>query len=112
MINGYKELFIATPSTATTEEAYKSGTTFDEVYSLYNFDRNVRNVYLKYLLKIENCLKTVISHEFSKLYSHKNYLRTENFDSADAAGVIKLIGDIHQEIARQMGKKHQVISTT
>lgn len=51
VINGYKELFIATPSTATTEEAYKSGTTFDEVYSLYNFDRNVRNVYLKYLQK-------------------------------------------------------------
>ena len=110
VINGYKELFIDTPATSTTDEVYKSGTTFDEVYALYNFDREIRNIYLKYLLKTENSLKTVIAHEFSKLYGHDNYLRTVNFDSTDAADVIKLIGDIHQEIARQMGKKHQTIT--
>ena len=110
VINGYKELFISSPATATDDEVYKAGTTFDEVYSLYSFDRDLRNIYLRYLLKIENSIKSVISHEFSKLYGHKNFLRTENFDSADTAGVIKLIGDIHQEIARQMGKKHQVIT--
>jgi abortive infection bacteriophage resistance protein len=51
VINGYKELFLASKATATADEAYKTGTTFDEVYALYNFDRELRNIYLKYLLK-------------------------------------------------------------
>lgn len=52
VINGYKELFLATSATSTHDEVYKAGTTFDEVYALYSFDRDLRNVYLKYLLKI------------------------------------------------------------
>ena len=143
VINGYKELFILTPATNATDEVYKCGTTFDEVYALYTFDREIRNIYLKYLLKIENSLKTVIAHEFSKLYGHDNYLKLDNFQSIastdrgqltyiakrnkldivtdiaeinrisaeeNASSVIKLIGDIHQEIARQMGKHHQVVT--
>ena len=74
IINGYKELFLASTATATTDEVYKPGTTFDEVYALYNFDRELRNIYLKYLLKLENAFKTVISHEFSAKYGHDNYL--------------------------------------
>lgn len=53
VINGYKELFLASKATATADEAYKTGTTFDEVYALYNFDRELRNIYLKYLLRIK-----------------------------------------------------------
>ena len=49
VINGYKESFLASSATATSDEVYKTGTTFDEVYALYNFDRELRNIYLKYL---------------------------------------------------------------
>lgn len=113
VINGYKELFLASRATATADEVYKPGTTFDEVYSLYQFDRELRGIYLKYLLKLENTFKTVISHEFSARYGHDNYLRTENFDIScerSISNAVKLIGDIHQEIARQMSKHHQVIT--
>lgn len=79
VINGYKELFLASPATSTADETYKPGTTFDEIYALYNFDRALRNIYLKYLLKLENTFKTVIAHEFSKKYGHDNYLKIENF---------------------------------
>ena len=65
VVNGYKELFLASKASATADEVYKTGTTFDEVYALYNFDRELRNIYLKYLLKLENTFKTVIAHEFS-----------------------------------------------
>lgn len=58
IINGYKELFLAAKTTDTSDEIYKTGTTFDEVYALYNFDRELRNIYLKYLLKLENTFKT------------------------------------------------------
>ena len=143
VINGYKSLFLEREATDTVDEKYKDGTTFDEVYALYCFDREVRNIYLKYLLKLENSLKTVISHEFSSIYGHDNYLKLENFQSTaftdpadlsyvakrnnlklpmdlkrvqqisaeeNAEAVTKLIGDIHQEIARQMNKHHQVVT--
>lgn len=113
VINGYKELFIDTPATDTTDEIYKSGTSFDEVYALYLFDRELRNIHLKQLLKIENRLKAVIAHEFSKLYGHDNYLKIENFNTTSAGNIsssVKLIGDIQQEIARQMNKHHQVVT--
>ena len=113
VINGYKELFLASKATATADEVYKAGTTFDEVYALYNFDRDLRNIYLKYLLKIENTFKTVIAHEFSAKYGHDNYLKIENFDNSAERNIsssIKLIGDIQQEIARQMSKHHQVVT--
>ena len=143
VINGYKSLFLEREATDTIDEKYKEGTTFDEVYALYCFDREVRNIYLKYLLKLENSLKTVISHEFSSVYGHDNYLKLANFQSTaavdpgdlsyianrnklklpgdlkrvqqisaeeNAEAVTKLIGDIHQEIARQMNKHHQVVT--
>ena len=113
VINGYKELFLASKATATADEVYKTGTTFDEVYALYNFDRELRNIYLKYLLKLENTFKTVIAHEFSAKYGHDNYLKIENFDNSTERNIsssIKLIGDIQQEIARQMSKHHQVVT--
>ncbi len=113
VINGYKELFLASAATSTTDEVYKPGTTFNEVYALYTFDRELRNIYLKYLLKLENTFKTVIAHEFSKKYGHDNYLKIENFDISNEQKItsaIKLVGDIQQEIARQMSKHHQVVT--
>lgn len=68
IINGYKDLFLASEATAATDEVYKSGTTFDEVYSLYNFDRELRNIYLKslcgYLLM---CLPLARLKTFTKI---------------------------------------------
>ena len=52
VINGYKDFFLATHASATTAETYISGATFDEIYALYSFDRNIRIIYLKYLLKV------------------------------------------------------------
>ena len=113
VINGYKEPFLASKATATNDEIYKTGTTFDEVFALYNFDRELRNIYLKFLLKIENTFKTVIAHEFSAKYGHDNYLKIDNFDISNERNIssaIKLIGDIQQEIARQMSKHHQAVT--
>lgn len=113
VVNGYKELFLDLKATPTTDEKYITGVTFDELYALYNFDREIRILYLKYLLILENNLKTVISHSFSKKYGYDNYLKLENFEIGNEksiASVTKLIGDIQQEISRQMSKHHQVVT--
>lgn len=143
IINGYKDLFILKPETDTSDEIYKTNASFDEINALYEFDRNIRIIYLKYLLKIENNFKSVIAYNFSKKYGHDNYLKIQNFqdgpsndirelkrvaktnkltypndlaqikklsEEKNIAQVTKLIGDIQQEIARQMNKHHQVIT--
>lgn len=52
VINGYKSLFLEREATDVLDEKYKEGTTFNEVYALYCFDREVRTIYLKFLLKL------------------------------------------------------------
>lgn len=79
VVNGYKDLFI--DRSITTKEQFRNGTTFEEIYSLFCFDRNIRNLFLKYLLKIENSFKTVLSSVFSKEYGHENYLIFDNFNT-------------------------------
>ncbi len=113
VINGYKDLFLSRVATAVQDEEYMKGTTFDEVYALYTFDRNIRNIYLKYSLQVENTFKSVVAHEFSKNHGHRDYLKLNSFQSSTPAqveSVTRLIGDIQQEIARQLSKHHQVVT--
>ena len=54
-INGYRHLFVK------EDRNFKEGTTFEELYSLFLFDRHLRNIIFKYLLVIENNLKSIFS---------------------------------------------------
>lgn len=60
-------MFLASKATATTDEVYKTGTTFDEVYALYNFDRALRNIYLKYHFykNMKPADKTTVAKQFN-----------------------------------------------
>lgn len=100
LINGYKDLFLDNTSQI---EKYINNTKFEEIYSLYCFDKNIKIVFLKYLLLIENELNTYISYEFSKSYGYKNYLILENFHNSTFNNSIiqKLINDINLEIQYQ-----------
>lgn len=138
VINGYKSPFLL----KAESELYKSNTDFREINALYEFDRNIRIIYLKYLLKIENNFKSIIAYNFSEKYGYDNYLKIENFENGpltddkklrklskklkldyetdidkikkiseekNVAKVTKLIGDIQQELARQLNKNHQAV---
>lgn len=76
LINGYKDLFLDTTSES---EKYIENTKIEEIYALYNFDKNIKINFLKYLLLIENEINTYIAYEFSKSYGHKNYLISKKF---------------------------------
>lgn len=90
VINGYKYLFIKRKATATAEEEYLDNTLFDEIYALYIFDREIRIIHLKYLLKIENYFKTVLAHSFAKKYGFDNYLKIDNFDNVETTNISRL----------------------
>ncbi len=79
-LNGYRHLFLKSEQDRT----FKEGTTFEEMYSLFLFDRSFRNVLFKYLLVIENNLKSIFSYQLSKKYGYRerDYLKEKNFTSA------------------------------
>lgn len=120
LINGYKGLFLD-PSYVGADEAYLPGTRFEEVHALYLFDRELRNIFIRYILEIENNVKSVLAHDFSGKYGHDNYLKVSNFDtsvkrwehktSAQKIGdVSDLISRLQHEVARQLDKNNPMIS--
>lgn len=104
LINGYKEPFL---QTGTTCEKYIAGTTFDEIYALYEFDRRLRILTLEYILEIEKQAKAIIAYCFSESHGHKNYLKLENFDTQ---GIIKygqvcdLLSSLYKKISLNKNK--------
>ena len=74
LIGGYKELF----KNSTTQK-YKDGTNFEDIVALYKFDENLRELFLKYILKIERHLRSVISYYFCEKYGeHQSFYLDEN----------------------------------
>ena len=66
---------------SASDRTFVTGATFDELYSLFLFDRYSRNIFFKNLLIIENRLKSVISYQMSKKYGYKekDYLNPKDY---------------------------------
>lgn len=77
LMGGYKHLF-RIPLT----KKYKEGAAFEEIYSLYLFDAELRELFFKYLLQIERHLRSLMSYYFSEAYgeSQAAYLNPNNFN--------------------------------
>ena len=92
-----------------TDKRFLEGVTFEEMYSLFLFDRAIRNVFFKYLLVIENNLKSIFSYQLSKKYGYKEkyYLRSKNFtnDRSKQRQVNDLIRKMKRQI-RVNGSQH------
>jgi len=97
-INGYRHLFMK----SATDRTFISGTTFEELYSLFLFDRSFRNIMFKYLLVIENNFKSVISYQLSKKYGYResDYLKPKNFTPAPEKQ--RQINDLLRKMKRQI----------
>ena len=65
LINGYKDIF-KDPAT----NSFYPGTTFEDIYNLYLFDAELRDVFLKYILIFEKHVKSSISYHFSDTYGN------------------------------------------
>lgn len=105
LINGYKNLFLLPKTPESTEEKYKPGTTVNEIYALYNFDRKLRNIFLENILIIETNIKSLVSYTFSEKHGHNNYLIYPNFDT-DKKDSNKHITSLISEIQRQISNRY------
>ncbi len=108
-LNGYRHLFYK----SETEKKFISGTTFEELYSMFLFDRSFRNVLFKYLLVIENNLKSITSYQLSKKYGYKekDYLKAKNFTQIPERQ--RQVNDLIKKMKRQIrinGSQHTATS--
>lgn len=77
LIGGYKNMFIN-----PTMNKYKRGVRFVDIVSLYRFDEELRSLLMKYILKFERKLHSVISYHFTETYGEKQsfYLDVNSYD--------------------------------
>ena len=104
-INGYRHIFIK----SNKDKTFIKGTTFEELYAVFQFDRNFRNILFKNLLIVENNLKSIMSYRLSKRYGikEKDYLKASNF-SQDIK-MVRQVNDVLNKIKRQIrinGRQH------
>ena len=104
-VSGYRHLFMR----SSKENIFIKGTTFDELYATFVFDRRIRNIMFKYILIIENNMKSIISYQLSKKYGIKerDYLNHKNFtqDGIKSRQVNDVIAKMKRQI-RVNGKQH------
>ena len=110
LINGYKSLFLDDTYQGPNEK-YKAGAKFKELYALFLFDRELRSLFLRYILEIENNVRSVIAHDFAKKYGHDNFLKIDNFNKnqANLGDIADLIATLQREVANQIRKKNPMI---
>lgn len=104
-INGYRHIFFK----SNKDKTFIVGTTFEELYAVFQFDRNFRNIIFKNLLIVENNLKSILSYSLSKKYGikEKDYLKPSNF-SQDIK-MVRQVNDVLNKIKRQIrlnGRQH------
>lgn len=99
LINGYKHPFKYKDS-----NKFKTGTTFNEITSLYKFDFNLRHLLFKYICIIENSLKSDMAEIISKTFGTKDedYLKAENFREDNIKYKNKNFEDIKKEIYQKI----------
>ncbi|MGP1598414.1 Abi family protein [Peptoanaerobacter stomatis] len=110
VINGYRTPFLLDRKSGDKSK-YIPGSAFEEIYSLYMFDRSIRIIFLKYILIMEQNLKSAISYEFSKIYGSENYLHYSNFaceDEKNTKEIFFLIGSLHNTLSKAIGKNEYI----
>ena len=97
-INGYRVLLM----NSYADKSFIIGATFRELYSIFLFDRYMRNILFKNLMIIENQLKSIISYQLSKKYGYrdKDYLNPKNFTSDKTKS--RRVKDVIEKMKRQI----------
>ena len=77
LINGYKEAFKDSDS-----KRFQKGVCFEDIYELYQFDNDLRSIFLKYILVAERNVKSSLSYYFCLIYGdmQEDYLNIGHYD--------------------------------
>jgi abortive infection bacteriophage resistance protein len=90
LIGGYKEAF-KNPTTGK----FRDGTHFSDILALYDFDEELRELFLRYILHIERNIRQLLSYYFTEAHgvNQKEYLDSSNYTASNKAqnAIAKLI---------------------
>ena len=105
-VSGYRLLFME----SITNKLFLPGTTFEELYAMFQFDRHIRNIVFKNLLIIENNIKSITAYNLSAKYGicEEDYLNPKNFVTDRKRK--KQVDDLLRKMKRQIrvnGEQHQ-----
>ncbi|HOO68346.1 MAG TPA: Abi family protein, partial [Bacilli bacterium] len=108
-ISGYRHLFLINPS----RRDFIPNTNFRELYGMFNFDRQIRNIVFKNLLIIENNIKSIFAYQLAKKYGYKEneYMNPNNFNNSNEKS--KQLKDLLKKMKRQIrvnGSQHSATS--
>ena len=108
-LSGYRHLFLRDDGS----RKFIPNTNFRELYGLFYFDRQLRNILFKNILIVENNLKSILSYVMSKNHGFKeqHYLNAKNF--TQDASKSRQINDLLRKMKRQInvnGKQHAATS--
>ena len=81
IVNGYKAPFLDKAKTeGEGEDRYVAGTKFSDIYGLFIFDRNLKELTFHYLIRVEALVKTACSYSFSEKHgAHDAYLQLGSY---------------------------------
>ncbi len=104
-ISGYRQLFMK----PNEKDRFFPGTTFEELYATFVFDRQIRNTFFKNILIVENNIKSIMSYQLSKKYGfkEKDYLNPDNYTEDNLQS--RQVRDVLDKVKRQIrvnGRKH------
>lgn len=100
IINGYSKYF------PRNGENYTAGTTFDEVWHLYIFDKEIKKAFLEAILNAEAHLKAVVAYRFAeKFQSPYAYLNPQCYDQTKIASALSVIATLSQSIRKYSQEK-------
>ncbi len=75
IVNTYKNIF------KDKNGDYINNVSFDDIYAIFEFDKNLKNIVLKYCLEIETVIKSIMANQISKIYGIKDYLNISKWDN-------------------------------
>lgn len=119
LINGYKDIFLDSnyikQNDDDPDEKYKEDTYFEDIFYLYYFDTELRNVLLRFIFEFEENIKTKIAYYFTEKFKENNnaYLKKNNFDyevEALQSSIDKLVKKLEKTIEKQKSIRNSRIN--
>ncbi len=103
---GYRHLFLK----QNNKSQFIDTTEFREIYALFSFDRQLRNIIFKNILIIENNAKSIFSYVLSQKhgYKEKDYLKPSSYNHSPEKQ--RQISDLLRKMKRQInvnGRQHE-----
>jgi len=102
-IMGYKFAF------KNDDGTYKNNTSFEDIYSLYNFDKSLKLIILDSILEIEQKLKTVYTNNYSIRYGFKvkDVLNSSNYNTSNIY-LSEILLNLNKQL-NEFGKKNKAV---